>query len=152
MVGLCRKVWRIMRRLHPELFDKKHPNPWDDFTLKSRTKTKKHAVTREEVYKFAWGCIKEGRPEPAAVAVICFEWLQRPENVVAGFLTWPDYRSKNWPHAVRIEHHKNKALVWHPLEENSRRRERQVLCRSRGRLGPSAQARRPNDHASDRKG
>jgi len=95
VAGLCRKVWRIMRRLHPELFDKKHPNPWDDFTLKSRTKTKKHAVTREEVYKFAWGCIKEGRPEPAAVAVICFEWLQRPENVVAGFLTWPDYRSKN---------------------------------------------------------
>jgi hypothetical protein len=61
--------------------------------------------------------IKEGRPEPAAVAVICFEWLQRPENVVAGFLSWPDYRSKNWPHAVRIEHYKNKALVWHPLEE-----------------------------------
>jgi uncharacterized membrane protein YccC len=49
--------------------------------------------------------------------VICFEWLLRPENVVAGFLTWPDYRSKNWPNAVRIEHHKNKALVWHPLEE-----------------------------------
>jgi hypothetical protein len=117
VVGLCRKVWRIMRRLHPELFDKKHPNPWDDFTLKRRIRNKKHAVTRQEVYKFAWGCIAEGRPEPAAVAVICFEWLQRPENVVAGLLTWPDYRSKNWPHAVRIEHHKNKALVWHPLEE-----------------------------------
>ena len=41
------------------------------------------------------------------MAVICFEWLQRPENVVAGLLTWPDYRSKKWPHAVRIEHHKN---------------------------------------------
>jgi hypothetical protein len=26
-------------------------------------------------------------------------------------------RSKKWPHAVRIEHHKNRALVWHPLEE-----------------------------------
>ena len=51
------------------------------------------------------------------MAVICFEWLQRPENVVAGLLTWPDYRSKKWPHAVRIEHHKNKALLWHPLEE-----------------------------------
>lgn len=117
VVGLCRKVWRIMRRLHPELFDKKHPNPWDDFTLKSRTKSKKHAVARDEVYKFVWGCISQGKPEPAAVAVICFEWLQRPENVVAGLLTWPDYRSKKWPHAVRIEHHKNKALVWHPLEE-----------------------------------
>jgi hypothetical protein len=86
-------------------------------TLKRRTKTKKHAVTREEVYKLAWGCIKECRPEPAAVAVICFEWLQRPENVVAGLLAWPDYRSNKWPHAVRIEHHKNKTLVWHPLEE-----------------------------------
>ena len=61
--------------------------------------------------------ISQGKPEPAAVAVICFEWLQRPENVVAGLLTWPDYRSKKWPHAVRIEHHKNKALVWHRLEE-----------------------------------
>jgi hypothetical protein len=39
-----------MRRLHPEMFDKKHPNPRDDFTLKSGTKIKKHAVTREEVY------------------------------------------------------------------------------------------------------
>ena len=51
------------------------------------------------------------------MAVICFEWLQRPENVVSGLLTWSDYRSKKWPHAVRIEHHKNKSLVWHPLEE-----------------------------------
>jgi hypothetical protein len=84
---------------------------------KAAPRSKKHAVTREEVYKFAWSCIAQGRPEPAAVAVICFEWLQRPENVVAGLLTWSDYRSKKWPHAVRIEHHKNKSLVWHPLEE-----------------------------------
>ena len=62
VVGLCRKVWRIMRRLHPDLFDRKHPNPWDDFTLKSRTRSKKHAVTREEVSKFAWGCIKKVGP------------------------------------------------------------------------------------------
>ena len=86
-------------------------------TLKRRVKKKKHAVTRDEVYKFAWGCIEKGRPEPAAVAVICFEWLQRPENVVAGLITWSDYRSKKWPHAIRIEHHKTGALVWHPLEE-----------------------------------
>jgi hypothetical protein len=40
VVGLCRKVWRIMRRLHPDLFNKKHPNPWDTrirgTTLRSR--------------------------------------------------------------------------------------------------------------------
>ena len=87
VVGLCRKVWRIMRRLHPELFDdKKHPDPCqDDFTLKKPHYQEQAArtVTREEIYKFAWGCIAQGRPEPAAVlAVICFEWLQRPQNVI----------------------------------------------------------------------
>jgi hypothetical protein len=77
IVGLCRKVWNVMRPLYPDVFprakDQESINPWMSVTLKRRTKTKKRAVTREEVYKFAWGCIKECRPEPAAVAVICFE-------------------------------------------------------------------------------
>jgi hypothetical protein len=49
--------------------------------------------------------------------VICFEWLQRPENVLAGYLRWTDYRCREWPNAIRIEHHKTGELVWHPLEE-----------------------------------
>jgi hypothetical protein len=64
VVGLCRKVWRIMRRLHPELFDKKHPNPWDDFTLKSRTKSKKHAVTPRGGLQVRMG-LHQGRPARA---------------------------------------------------------------------------------------
>lgn len=88
VVGLCRKVWNVMRPLYPDVFPRPTSegvvNPWMSVVLKRRVKKKKHAVTREEVYKFAWGCIEKGRPEPAAVAVICFEWLQRPENVVAG--------------------------------------------------------------------
>lgn len=54
-------------------------------------------------------------------ALACIADIERKiDNLfrVAGFLTWPDYRSTNWPHAVRIEHHKNKALVSHPLEES----------------------------------
>lgn len=58
------------------------------------------------------------RPEPAAAAVICFEWLQRPENVLAGALRWPDYRSKDWPNAIKIVHHKTGATVWHPLQDD----------------------------------
>jgi hypothetical protein len=76
-------------------------------------------LTREQVYAFAWGCIERGQPEAAAAAVICFEWLQRPENVLAGYLRWTDYRSKEWPNAVKIEHHKTGAVVWHPLEEQT---------------------------------
>jgi hypothetical protein len=73
--------------------------------------------TRDEVYTFAWGAIERGRPEAAAAAVICYEWLQRPENVLAGVLRWPDYRSKEWPNAIKIMHHKTDATVWHPLEQ-----------------------------------
>jgi hypothetical protein len=61
--------------------------------------------------------IAAGHPEPAGAAVICFEWLQRPENVLAGYPRWTDYRSKEWPEAIRIEHHKTGELIWHPLED-----------------------------------
>ena len=118
-VALCRRVWRVVHRLHPGEFDRDVPNPWDGVTMQRRVKGKKAAVTRDQVYEFAWGAIERGRPEAAAAAVICFEWLQRPENVLAGILRWPDYRGKDWPNAIRIEHHKNKTLVWHPLEEIS---------------------------------
>lgn len=116
-VTLCRRAWRVVHRLYPAEFDREVPNPWDGVTMKRRVKGKKKAVTRDEVYAFAWGAVEMGRPEAAAAAVICFEWLQRPENVLAGVLRWPDYRNKDWPNAIRIEHHKNKTLVWHPLEE-----------------------------------
>ena len=56
-------------------------------------------------YEFAWRAIEAGHPEPAAAAVICFEWLQRPENVLAGCITWSDYRGKNAPTAIKVEHH-----------------------------------------------
>jgi hypothetical protein len=79
----------------------------------------KAAATREQVYRFAWGAIETGCPEPAAAAVICFEWLQRPENVIGGYLTWPDFRPADQPNAVRIVHHKTGAIVWHPLEETT---------------------------------
>lgn len=49
--------------------------------------------------------------------MICFEWLQRPENVLAGFIRWTDYRSKEAPTTLRVEHHKTGAVVLHPLEE-----------------------------------
>jgi hypothetical protein len=55
----------------------------------------------------------------AAAAVICFEWLQRPENVIAGHLKWSDYRSPKNPDVVRILHHKTGAIVLHPLEERT---------------------------------
>ncbi len=117
VVALCRAAWRVVHRLHPKCFDRDVPNPWDGVTMQQRTKATKPAATRDEVYKFAWGAIEAGKPEAAAAAVICFEFLQRPENVLAGYLAWPDYRGKDQPNAIKINHHKTGAIVWHPLEE-----------------------------------
>jgi hypothetical protein len=116
-VALCRRAWRVVHRLHPREFNRDLPNPWDGVTIKRRVKAKKPAVTREDVYRFAAGALALGRPEAAAAAVICFEWLQRPENVLGGVLRWPDYRGKEWPSAIKILHHKTGAVVWHPLQD-----------------------------------
>lgn len=118
-VVLCRKAWRVVHRLYPEEFDSAIPNPWRGVTMKTRVKATKPAVTRDQVYIFAQGCIEDGEVEVAAAAVICFEWLQRPENVIAGHLKWSDYRSPKNPDVVRILHHKTGAIVLHPLEERT---------------------------------
>jgi hypothetical protein len=86
-------------------------------TKDGRTKATKPAVTREQVYVFAIGAIAEGYPKAVAAAVICFEWLQRPENVLAGLIRWTDYRGREAPTTIRITHHKTNAVVRHPLEE-----------------------------------
>jgi hypothetical protein len=116
LVVLCRKAWRVVHRLYPEEFAKDIPNPWPGVTMKTRVKLTKPAVSREQVYKFARGCIKQGEPECGAAAVICFEWLQRPENVVAGHVRWPGYRPAG-KSTIQIEHHKTGAVIEHPLEE-----------------------------------
>jgi hypothetical protein len=117
LIGLCRKAWRVVHRLYPDEFDPKVPNPWTGVTLKVRAKAKKPAVTRDEVYAFAWGAIDAGYPEAAATAVICFEWLQRPENVVAGHMKWSDYRAPAAPGIIMVEHHKTGTVAPHPLED-----------------------------------
>ncbi len=117
MLVLCRRAWRVVHRLHPEHFDRDTPNPWDGVTKTPRVMATKPAATREIVYAFARGSIEAGHPEPAAAAVICFEWLQRPENVIGGYIRWTDYRSREAPGKIRIEHHKTGAMVLHPLEE-----------------------------------
>lgn len=121
-VKLCSKAWRVVRRLHPDEFPKDVPDPWAGVTLKRRVKQTKGAVTREQVYAFAWGCIKLATDEAraaAAAAVICFEWLQRPENVISGYIRWTDYRTDPAKATIRIEHHKTGKQVLHPLEERN---------------------------------
>jgi hypothetical protein len=67
IVMLCRKAWRVVHRLYPREFDRDVPNPWVGVTMKNRVRLTKPAVTREQVYEFAQGCIERSEPE-------CGDW------------------------------------------------------------------------------
>lgn len=47
----------MVRRLYPDEFDKEVPNPWNGVTIQTRTKLKKSAVDRDQVYAFAWAAL-----------------------------------------------------------------------------------------------
>jgi hypothetical protein len=118
VVGLCARAWSVVHRLYPDVFNQDIPNPWRGVTKNRRTKAVKPAATRDQVYTFAKTAIQAGYPEAAAAAVVCFEWLQRPENVLAGYIRWTDYRGRDTPTAIRIFHHKTGAVVLHPLQDS----------------------------------
>src|SRR6185503_18509772 len=69
-------------------------------------------------YSLAETLAEMGHSALGAAALICYEWLQRPENVLAGKITWTDYRPAHHPRAVRIDHHKTKKKIWQPLEDD----------------------------------
>jgi hypothetical protein len=78
IVALCRAPWRVVHRLYRDCFDRDVSNPWEGVTKQTSVMKTKPAATRKQVYQFAWAAIEAGYPEPAAAAVICFEFLQRP--------------------------------------------------------------------------
>jgi hypothetical protein len=96
------------------------PNPWIGVTMKTRVKQTKAAVTGDQVHEFANGCINAGEVEAAAIAVICFEWLLRPENVIAGHIKWTNYRSPKAPTIIRIQHHKTRTRSWRAVRTKIR--------------------------------
>lgn len=103
VLALCRHAWKVVHRLYPEQFDRNVPNPWVGVVKKRRALKTKAAATRDKIHAFACKAIELGYAEAAGAAVICFEWLQRPENVLAGYVRWSDYRDHEAPNAIRIE-------------------------------------------------
>jgi hypothetical protein len=155
-VMYCKTAWRVVRRLFPGEFPTDVPNPWEGVTLKKRKRLIKAAVDRDMVYKFAWGAVEHGRPELGAAAVLCYEWLQRPESVIGGGVAWGDYRGSLGRDKIRIEHHKTGELVLHPLDDHDGRPfytdAEKVLAALPRRgtvmiLGPEGQIYKPNRFA-----
>jgi len=93
-IDIARRAWKVVRRLYPDVVP--NENPFEGI-LKVRTNQTKIAATRAEAYALAHALKEIGEPHLGAAALICFEWLQRPENVLTGQITWPDYRAAEHP-------------------------------------------------------
>lgn len=117
-IDIARRAWDVVHRTHPASVPAE--NPWRG-VLRITKKKAKPAAGRPEAYALAFKLRELGEPHLGAAALICFEWLQRPENVLDGKITWADYRSADKPNHVRVFHHKTGEVVWMPLEDENGR-------------------------------
>jgi hypothetical protein len=113
-IDIARRAWDVVRRLYPSVVSA--DNPWKGVERDTSKRTKP-AASRNEAYALADALKQLGEPHLGAAALICFEWLQRPERVLAGDITWSDYRPSDRFDAVQIRHHKTGVKGWSPLED-----------------------------------
>lgn len=113
-IDIARRAWDIVHRSHPGTVPAQNPFRG---VLRVTSKKTKSAATRAEAYSLANQLSKMGEPHLGAAALICFEWLQRPENVLDGKITWSDFRPDDHPNHVRVLHHKTGVEIWMPLED-----------------------------------
>jgi integrase len=106
------RSWDVVQRLYPQVVPSNNPFRGVE---KDYGKGTTRPARREEAYALHDALVAAGEAHLAAVPLICFEWHQRPENVIEGHLSWTDYRSTDCPDAVRIQHHKTGELVPLPL-------------------------------------
>ena len=102
-IDIAKKAWVVVQRTHPHQFVQS--NPFVGLT-RFRSSTSIQHATRVEAFALSIAIRAYGHPHLAIVPLVCFEWLQRPENVLAGHLRWSDYRPHDRPCHVRIVHHK----------------------------------------------
>jgi hypothetical protein len=83
-IDIAKKAWAVVQRTHPHQFVQ--ANPFVGLTRFRSSSTIQHA-TRAEAFALSDAIRTYGHPHLALVPLVCFEWLQRPENVLAGHLS-----------------------------------------------------------------
>ena len=108
------RAWDYVQARYPNLFAVPLINPFRSVELQYSHGTTRPA-SRADAFALHRALLDIGEPHLAAVPLVAFEWHQRPENVLAGHFAWTDYRGRDYPNSVRIEHHKTGEQVWLPL-------------------------------------
>lgn len=111
-LAVIKTAWDRVQRIHPDAFPT--GNPFSGVARVRRKRQTKIPATRAEAYALHAALIAAGHPLLALAPLICFEWLQRPEHVLAGDITWNDYRPGREAH---IEHPKTFKAIDLPLAD-----------------------------------
>lgn len=124
-IDVARRAWKVVARKYPSEFFIPNPaNPRERIALnpfvgleRAQSDGTTLPATREQAYALSEALARLGHPALGAVPIICLELLQRPENVLAGHLSWTDYRPPKQPREIRIDHKKTRQRIWQPLED-----------------------------------
>lgn len=112
-VTVIKRAWRVVKRQYGQHFPSE--NPWTDLEPRAKYQPKR-AASREEAYALSAALDELGHPNLGLVPLICYEWHQRPENIITGDFKWSDWRPPEKPDHVRLSHGKTGVEVWLPLE------------------------------------
>src|SRR5262245_34387173 len=126
-IDVARRAWKVVARAYPGHFLIPNPtNPRERIALnpfvgveRARGEGTTEPATREQAYELAEALAQRGHPALGLATLIAYEWLQRPENILASKIAWTDYRPAHHPGAVRIDHHKTRKKIWQPLEDEA---------------------------------
>jgi hypothetical protein len=112
---IARHAWDTVRRLQADTVPA--DNPFRGVTRDRPVKEKPAATYQEMCGLVDALAIWKDHKALAVAALICFWWHQRPENVLAGHITWTDYRPAHRPNHVKVFHHKTGKELWLLLED-----------------------------------
>jgi integrase len=117
----CRRAWNVARRHEPTMVP--HTNPFERAEIETPRGGKTVPATWEQTMTFVKACDEAGNWSIGTAALVSFCWFQREEHIMGvpredgrtTGLLWTDYRPKNDPGCVVIQHPKTNEAVRLPL-------------------------------------
>jgi hypothetical protein len=117
----CRRAWNVAYRSEPGVVP--HINPFQNAEVEAPKSGRTVPATWDQTLAFVKACDQTGSWSIGTAALVSFCWFQRQEHIMGVSredgrptgLLWADYRPKNDPNSVVIQHPKTNETVQLPL-------------------------------------
>ena len=110
-----RRAWYVMRRRRPDIVPV--ANPFARTGLRAPTEGAVEPATYSEYQQAVQAALNAERPNLAGSIMVAWEWSLREVDIATRFMR-SHYRPRLHPDKVKLDHGKNDAIVWMPLEDH----------------------------------